>query len=60
MPIVLGRPLSILKIFAQQLPPSKNEVDGNFDRDSYWFRVRGYIGKTPPGMYDDGLEPSFT
>ena len=33
--MVLGRSLSILELFAQQLPPRLNEVNGNFDRDPY-------------------------
>ena len=33
--MVLGRPLSILGIVAQQLPPRLSEANGNFDRNSH-------------------------
>ena len=51
-PIILGRPPSILGIFgifAQQLPPRQNQVNGIFYRDSiYRFTVQcvGYEGET--------------
>ena len=45
----LGHPLSILGIFAQQLAPRLNEVNGNFDPDSYVpKRVPGGIGGPTP------------
>ena len=46
-PIILGRPLSILGSFPQQLPTRLNEVKGTADRSSYTPYVSLCIFRSP-------------